>query len=265
MLFALIMSVMMLNLGCESSSNSRQEEHPLTQTEEKQQKLSSLNIKEQAADIALPFCEHKNCIEIHIQTIQTQEQWMNDWISKNQANVIQGLIGLKQNMTLQQAVNAFIKQSDVWQTEDESHVAYELTMFTRMAYQRRQFVLLKLSVDVKQQLMHEKELDYFFVADRKQKKTLSLPAIINKNQQVELNDIVQKAYQEWLTKQAEDIQQQAPKKLSWRQADWFFDQEGIALHYRNNEIVNQAKGLDIYLTKLQTQKVLNAEIYSQMF
>lgn len=62
-----------------------------------------------------------------------------------------------------------------------------------------------------------------------------------------------------------EVQQQAPKKLYWGQAEWFFDQEGIGLHYRSHDISKDAKQLDIYLTKEQTQQVLKAEVYRNMF
>ena len=45
----------------------------------------------------------------------------------------------------------------------------------------------------------------------------------------------------------------------------FFDQEGIGLHYRSQEISKDAKQLDIYLTKEQTQQVLKVDIYQNMF
>lgn len=54
-------------------------------------------------------------------------------------------------------------------------------------------------------------------------------------------------------------------KLYWGQADWFFDQEGIGLHYRTHEIVKDGTQLDIYLTKAQTQQVLKADVYTQLF
>ena len=56
---------------------------------EKADVLPYLNMKEAKADYALPFCEKKNCIDVDIQTIKTQDDWLNAWIAKNQANVIQ--------------------------------------------------------------------------------------------------------------------------------------------------------------------------------
>ena len=69
--------------------------------------LPYLNIQEQPAKIALPFCENKNCINLDIQTLDTVDPWMNQWIEKQQAKVIQDQIGLKQDMNLQQAINAY--------------------------------------------------------------------------------------------------------------------------------------------------------------
>ena len=80
-----------------------------------------------------------------------------------------------------------------------------------------------------------------------------------------VDQIIQQAYETWLKENDQQLQQKAPKKLYWGQADWFFDQEGIGLHFRSHEISKDAKQLDIYLTKQQTQQVLKAEVYRNMF
>ncbi|MGP4882628.1 hypothetical protein ACTXQV_65410, partial [Klebsiella pneumoniae] len=49
-----------------------------------------------------------------------------------------------------------------------------------------------------------------------------------------------------------DVKKQAPKTLYWGQADWFFDGEGVGLHYQANQITKDAPQLDIYLTTEQT-------------
>ena len=61
------------------------------------------------------------------------------------------------------------------------------------------------------------------------------------------------------------MQKAAPKKLYWGQSDWFFDGEGVGLHYRANEIVKDGTQLDIYLTKEQTAQVLRPEVLEKMF
>ncbi len=80
-----------------------------------------------------------------------------------------------------------------------------------------------------------------------------------------MDNIVQDAYKKWLKDNTKDVQQQAPQTLYWGQADWFFDQQGIGLHYRGDEIVKEAKQLDIYLSKEQTQQVLKVDVYQHMF
>ncbi|EXA66912.1 hypothetical protein J504_1273 [Acinetobacter baumannii 348935] len=233
--------------------------------EEKAKVLPYLNIQEKSADIALPFCETKNCINLDIQTLKTADSWLNQSIEKQQAKVIQDQIGLKQDMSLQQAVNAYVKKSDAWQAQLKLNKAYELSLYTRIPYQRNQFVLMQIGVDSTQENIRVNERYYFFVADRVQQKILSPLDIINPEQQLQMDQIVQQAYQKWLKDNNAEVQQKAPKKLYWGQADWFFDQEGIGLHYRSQEISKDAKQLDIYLTKEQTQQVLKVDIYQNMF
>ncbi|OTG64731.1 hypothetical protein [Acinetobacter silvestris] len=262
----LILCLSSLSLvACDSKKEDQTATSEPSVVEAKADILPYLHLQSAQAEYALPFCEKKNCIEIDIQTLKTQDPWMNQWIATNQSIVIQRQIDLKQNMTLQQAIDAYVKKSDAWQDDFSKNKAYELHMQTRMASQRNQYVLLQVSVHSLQAEVSVKERQYFFVGDRKLKKTLSLLDVIQVNQQNQLNTWVQEKYQAWLETQTQDIQSAAPKKIFWGQSDWFFDGEGIGLHYRASEIVKDGAQLDIYLTKQQTQQILKPEIFQQMF
>ncbi|MDR6797186.1 hypothetical protein [Acinetobacter calcoaceticus] len=249
------------------SSSSSQTKLAGTQTQniEKAEVLPFLNLQEVKADYALPFCEKKNCIDVDIQTIKTQDAWINDWITKSQTKVIQDQIDLKKDLSLQQAINAYVKKSDEWQDKYSKNRAYELHLHTRIASQRNQYVLLQLGLDTKQEELTIKDRYYFFVADRKLHKSLSLLDVLKKDQQTAMHQMVQVAYQDWLKKQTVEIKKEAPKTLYWGQADWFFDGEGIGLHYQANQITKEAPQLDIYLSTEQTKKILQPEVYEQMF
>lgn len=249
------------------SSSSSQTKLAGTQTQniEKAEVLPFLNLQEVKADYALPFCEKKNCIDVDIQTIKTQDAWLNDWIAKSQTKVIQDQIDLKKDLSLQQAINAYVKKSDEWQDKYSKNRAYELHLHTRIASQRNQYVLLQLGLDTKQEELTIKDRYYFFVADRKLHKSLSLLDVLKKDQQTAMHQMVQVAYQDWLKKQTVEIKKEAPKTLYWGQADWFFDGEGIGLHYQANQITKEAPQLDIYLSTEQTKKILQPEVYEQMF
>ncbi|MDS7931545.1 hypothetical protein RMB13_19065 [Acinetobacter sp. V102_4] len=249
------------------SSSSSQTKLVGTQTQniEKAEVLPFLNLQQVKADYALPFCEKKNCIDVDIQTIKTQDAWLNEWIAKSQAKVIQDQIDLKKDLSLQQAINAYVKKSDEWQDKYSKNRAYELHLHTRIASQRNQYVLLQLGLDTKQEELTIKDRYYFFVADRKLHKSLSLLDVLKKDQQTAMHQMVQVAYQDWLKKQTVEIKKEAPKTLYWGQVDWFFDGEGIGLHYQANEITKEAPQLDIYLSTEQTKKILQPEVYEQMF
>ena len=269
-LFAVsIMIGMMALAACDhpkkNETDTVQNKNQVSTHTEKAEVLPYLNMQEAKADYALPFCEKKNCIDVDIQTIKTQDAWLNTWIAKNQANVIQQQIEQNKNLTLQQAVNAYVKKSDEWQDKYSKNKAYELRLTTRIASQRNQYVLLQIGVDTQQEDIAVKDRFYFFVADRKLQKNLTVLDVIQKNQQNELNNIIQAHYQQWIEKQSTEVKKQVPKKLYWGQADWFFDGEGIGFHYRANEISKDAPQLDIYLTTEQSKRMLQPEIYQQMF
>ena len=267
---ASVIAIGLILSACDASKKQQPDpSHEKSETSvvkiEKAEVLPYLNIQEQEAKIALPFCETKNCIDLSIQTVHTEDAWLNDWIAISQAVVIQDQIGMKQDMSLQQAINAYVKKSDAWQAEFSKNKAYELSMYTRIAYQRNQYVLMQLGVDTNQEGINVKERYYFFVADRKKQKAVTVLDVIEPTQQNTMNNLVQQAYQKWLKEQTADVRQKAPKKLYWGQADWFFDQEGIGLHYRTHEIVQDGKQLDIYLSKEQTQQILKVDVYQHMF
>ncbi|WP_335974116.1 hypothetical protein [Acinetobacter calcoaceticus] len=248
-----------------SSSSQTKLAGAQTQNIEKAEVLPFLNLQQVKADYAVPFCERKNCIDVDVQTIKTQDAWLNEWIAKSQAKVIQDQIDLKKDLSLQQAINAYVKKSDEWQDKYSKNRAYELHLHTRIASQRNQYVLLQLGLDTKQEELTIKDRYYFFVADRKLHKSLSLLDVLKKDQQTAMHQMVQVAYQDWLKKQTVEIKKEAPKTLYWGQADWFFDGEGIGLHYQANQITKEAPQLDIYLSTEQTKKILQPKVYEQMF
>lgn len=264
---SLMIGMMALITACDHPKKNETDSKAAQQTEKMEQAevLPYLNMQETKADYALPFCEKKNCIELDVQTIKTQDEWLNAWIAKNQAKVIQQQIEQNKDLTLQQAINAYVKKSDEWQDKYSKNKAYELHVNTRIASQRNQYVLLQVGLDSKQEDIAVKDRYYFFVANRKLQKNLTVLDVIQKKQQNAMNDIVQTHYQQWIEKQSLEVKKQVPKKLYWGQADWFFDGEGVGLHYRANEISKDAPQLDIYLTTEQTKQMLQAEVYEKMF
>jgi hypothetical protein len=50
---------------------------------------------------------------------------------------------------------------------------------------------------------------------------VALLDLIHPKQQLAMNVLVQKAYQDWLKKQEPEVRKSAPAKLYWGQADWF--------------------------------------------
>jgi|GEM_PF-4920137 len=66
-----------------SSSSEKNIASAQKHTTEKAEVLPYLNLTETKANYAVPFCEKKNCIDVDIQTIKTQDAWLNSWIEKN--------------------------------------------------------------------------------------------------------------------------------------------------------------------------------------
>lgn len=233
--------------------------------QEQAEVLPFLNIQEINANLNVPSCGNKKCIELDIQTITTQDPWLNEWIAGRQSKVISDQIRSEKSKSLQEAVNAYAKASQKWQKEFIKNKAYELQMDTKIALQRNQYVLLQVIVNTEQAGIKVKDRGYFYVADRKLKKNLSVLDVVEPKKKRLLNEIVNTQYTQWLSDQKLDPKKIMPKKISWEQHDWFFDNEGIGIHFRAGEIAKDASQLDIFLSKAQTQQVLRPKIFERMF
>lgn len=231
--------------------------------------LPALNAESQAAQFTVPPCKAKHCAEIQIESLKTQDPWINQWITQHIANVVLQQVGPQvgqgQTLSLQQAVDAYAKKSAQWQQEFNQNQAYQLKLSTRIAIEHQQYILLNISVDSLQGDIVVEQRQYFAVADRKQQKNLTLGDVLQPNKQAQLNQYIQVDYQQWLKEQSPAVQLRAPKQLLWQQADWFFDEQGVGLHFRANQISPDGAALSIYLSRKQTQAVLQTQILQQMF
>lgn len=227
--------------------------------------LPFLNIKEANAEINVPLCGNQKCIELDFQTIKTQDTWLNQWVAERQSKVVLDQLKSKKTLTLDQALNAYAKDSEKWQKEFIKNQIYELRIDTKIALQRNQYVLLQVIVNSEQAGVTVKDRGYFYVADRKLQKNLTVLDVVKPNKKQLLDAIVNMKYKQWLIGQNVDIKKLAPKKLSWDKHDWFFDNEGIGIHFRASEIAKNAPQLDIFLTKAQTQQILSPNVFERMF
>lgn len=260
-------SAVALFSGCDSKPDSEQQTASApASTPALAEVLPYLDVQEQVLKQGLPSCQKKYCVDFDLQTLHSQDPWLNDWIAQQQAAVVMQQIGLEtQKVSLPQALEAYAKASVEWQKEFEKNQAYQLKMSSKMAAQRNQYVLLQLSIDSQQGDTTVKQRQYFSVADRKLKRSVALAEIVQPQQVTQLDAWVQAAYKDWLKKQSKVVRADSAKHLDWKKADWFFDQEGIGLHYRISQIAMDAAVLDIYLTHAQTQQLLKADVFQAMF
>lgn len=249
-------------------SKPEQEQSPVSATAAQQpllEVLPYLDVQEQPLVQELPQCQKKQCVDFDIQTIRTQDAWLNEWIAQQQAVVVLEQIGMSDQMSLAKALQAYAQKSQKWQKEFDQNPAYSLHMQSKIASQRNQYILLQLSVSSEQGDTKISQRQYFTVADRGLKRSVKLPEIIEVKKMTQLDDWVQTEYRKWLKKQSKVVRASSRKRLDWQTADWFFDQEGVGLHYRMNQIAMDAEPLDIYLSRQQTQQVLKPDIYQAMF
>ena len=198
LMVGLIGILSMLAACTKSDHDQKAEQEKSATSHDKAEILPYLDIQESKAKYALPFCEKKNCIDIDIQSIQTKDSWLNSWVEQKLAYVVQAQIGQNQKINLQKAINAYVAKSDNWQDQYSENQAYELHITTRVASQRNEYVLLQVGLNSKQEEVTVKDRYYFFVANRKLQKEVNILDILQKNQQSNMNQIVQDHYQKWI-------------------------------------------------------------------
>lgn len=261
-----VTSLMGLLVGCDSNNKPEQLSRSESSTQQQpEQVLPYLDVQQQPLLEGLPACEKKACVDFSIQTLHTQDVWLNDWIAQRLANVIALQVGQNNPVNLSQSLISYAEKSREWQKEFDQNQPFKLSIQSKIAAQRNQYVLLQLAVDSQQGDTHVTQRQYFNVADRKLKRSINLIEIVKQQQIKQLDQWVQKEYNAWLKKQNKVARASSEKHLDWKNADWFFDHEGIGLHYRMNQIAIDANPLDIYLTRKQTQDILKDDIFQAMF
>lgn len=213
----------------------------------------------------LPSCTRKSCIRLDLPDLETQDEWLNQWMQQRQIDVLVQQIDIPfQTFTLQQAVNRYAKASEKWQQQQPTSKAFFVQLESVLLRQNKGIVLLQIKVNSHQAGTKVQDRIYFFVADRQNKTSLSLQKMMKKNQNDKLQLMLKKQYEIWL-KQQDQMMGIAPKKLPWQSGEWFFDAEGIGLHFRVGEVAMGTEQLDIYLSRAQTKQVLKPEIYHMLF
>ena len=218
------------------------------------------------AQFVLPKCSAQHCLAININSLSTGDAWFNAWLSARQAEVL--MLQLQQdpaNLSLQQAVNRYAAASKEWQQQYHQHQAFRLDLDTAVVYQKNGIVLLQIQVNSHQ--AETKVLDrlYFFVADRNKQQHLPVKQVIAPDYAKTLQDILNQHYKKWLSTQSDQVKTAAPTQLAWQQGQWFYDQEGIGLHFRAGQISPTAEQLDVYLNAAQSKRVLKAQLYQILF
>lgn len=221
-------------------------------------------------DVLLPLtdvgCKKRSCEHMELQSLETVDQALNQHIEAWLAMILQDLLGEEhKSLSLHEALRQYVQKSNHWQAEFALNQPYQLDLSMKIAYQRNQYVLLQSIVNAKQEELRIEDRGYFSVFDRKQKKPLQLVDILADPQLKNFESILQAEYQKWLKEQSKEVKLLAPKSLNWKQQEWFFDGQGIGVHYQANQIAKGAKQLDIFLSPAQTKQLLRPAVYQKMF
>lgn len=275
---ALTMVLVATLSGCSKPSEEQQQEQVETE-QVKKQGYENLIAMPVIADYALPFCEDEYCIDVEVFGFKSKDQWFNDFVKMQSADLIRQQLGISQKLSLQRAVNEFVKRSDAWretQLAENKHAkpqAWSMYIKPRVAMQQGEMALLIINTSYQLGDETVPEQHYFYVVDRKAKRSWRLYDAINENKRVSFTHFVQAQYEAWReeisTNLSDEDQAKLPTKIYWANQDWFFDEQGVAIYYRFNDLcaeceATNGKDFTIYLSPTQSQQWIKAPLLKQL-
>ena len=277
--FTALTTVLVATLSACSKPSEEEQQEQVETEKVKKQGYENLIAMPVIADYALPFCEDEYCIDVEVFGFKSKDQWFNDCVKTQNADLIRQQLGISQKLSLQRAVNEFVQRSDAWreiQLEENIHAkpqAWSMYIKPRVAMQQSEMALLIINTSYQLGEEAVPEQQYFYVVDRKAKKSWRLYDAINENQRVSFTHFIQAQYETWREQVSADLsdedQAKLPTKVYWANQDWFFDEQGVAIYYRFNDLCEECeatngKDFTIYLSPTQSQQWIKAPLLKQL-
>lgn len=249
--------------ACTPANDRAPKEEQYLHQQEEEQGYPVLIAAPQSADYGLPFCEKQYCLDVEIFSFKSKDDWFNRFVDQQIANLIRQQLGLEQKLTLQKAVNEFVRLSDEWQEEKETQ-PWSVFIQPRVALQQGEITLLQIQTEY---VLGDKEIPeevYYFVVDRKTQKNIKLYDIVRENMRVEFGTFLQTEYQKWVELQPNPTQY--PEKIFWANQDWFFDEQELAVYYRGTAFTHETgtENLTIYISGENLKRWLKVDYLQQL-
>lgn len=246
--------------GCAPTEGQQSKDEKYLQEQEEEQGYPVLIAVPQIADYGLPFCEKQYCLEVEIFNFKSKDEWFNAYVDHKISELIRKQLGLSQKLSLQKAVNEFVRFSDEWQDEHKNQ-PWSVFIQPRVVMQQNEIAILQIQTEY---VLGDRTIapqHFYDVVDRKEKKSILLYDIVKEESRLKFGEFLQQQYQQWLSQQS--TQAGFPEKLYWASQDWFIDDEGIAIYYRLKDLNSEVEGdnLTIYLSKADTKAWIKSKYY----
>ena len=248
-LLGLLLLIAGLNACSPPVPPESKEDSYLNQQQEKQG-YPILIATPQIADYGLPFCEKKYCIDVEIFSFKSQDLWFNEYVNQKIANLMTQQLGLQHKLSLQMAINEFVKMSDLWQ-EEHPQQAWSIYVQPRVVFQHNEIAVLEVKTQYLADNRNPQAKTFYDVIDRKRQRSIRLYDLVKPESRVDFGGYLLGEYRKWL-KDKNDYQDY-PEKIYWANQDWFIDEEGLAIYYRATDFNSEDQGrpLVVYLSPAQ--------------
>lgn len=224
--------------GCVPQKDTRTEEAVYLQEKEQQQGYPVLIATPESADYGLPFCEKQYCIDVEIFSFNSEDKWFNQLVNQQIADLIRQQLGIDQKLSLQLAVDEFVRRSDQWQ-ETKENEPWSVYIQPRVVLQQGEIAVTQIQTEY---TLGDKSIPqqfYYTVADRKEQKLFKLYDMVEETKRVEFGLYIQQQYEQW--REQSEYKQQLKAQIYWANQDWFFDDEGIGIYYRGQDLAENAE------------------------
>ena len=247
--------------GCTPKKETDTQENTYLHQQEQQQGYPVLIATPQSASYGLPFCEKQYCIDVEIFSFKSEDTWFNQLVDQKIADLIRQQLGIAQKLSLQVAVNEFVKRSDQWQ-ETQEHQPWSVYIQPRVVAQQGEITVTQIQTEYKLGDQIIPQQFYYFVVDRKNQHVFKLYDMVEQDKRVEFGLYIQQEYEKW--RETQENKQQLKPQIYWANQDWFFDDQGIGIYYQSQQLALDTESIvnnnfTIYLDIAHLKRFINKQ------
>lgn len=205
---------------------------------------SALQVKIIPAAIKLPQCKGKECSEIDIKQVQSNDAWVNQFFADEILNISNPVVEGKSH-SLQESVDYLMTASQQDAKSRGKAVPYEVKIEPEYLGERSNISRFKIETSSYTGGAHGSALKIYYNLDRAHQKQVLIDDIVLQGQKQKLYKLVHDQFVAWVKSTNPDANI-AEYEKGWPfnlTSNFNFDEKGLDFQYQQYEIAPYASGL----------------------